>query len=49
LSEDEVLRLAAKVRIFCQKDMKAFAFLSLYLQRSVAKSLEVKTWETVEE
>ena len=48
MSEEEVLNLAAEVRTFCQEDMKAFAFLSLYLQISVAKSLESKTWETVE-
>jgi hypothetical protein len=48
LSEDEVLKLAAKVKTFCQEDMNAFAFLSLYLQRSVAKNLEIKTWDTVE-
>ena len=48
MSEKEVLSLAAKVRVFCQEDMKAFAFLSLYLQRSVANNLESKTWEAVE-
>ena len=49
LSADEVLKLAAKVRVFCQEDMRAFAFLSLYLQMSVAKSLESFNWKEVEE
>jgi len=48
LSEEEVFQLAAKVRTFCQEDMKAFAFLSLYLQISVAKLLESKPWKDVE-
>jgi hypothetical protein len=49
LSQEEVLEVASKTRIFCQGDMKAFAFLSLYLQISVAKSLESESWERVEQ
>jgi hypothetical protein len=44
LSEEETMKVAAKVRTFCQNDMSAFAFLSLYLQISVTKELEKATF-----
>jgi hypothetical protein len=42
------LKFAAKVRTFCQDNMNAFAFISLYLHISVTKELEkAKLSETV--
>ena len=45
LSKQETLKVAAKVRTFCQDDLAAFAFISLYLQISLTKKVETQTFE----
>jgi hypothetical protein len=42
LSLEETEKVAAKVRNFCSNDLDSFAFLSLYLQISVTKKLNIE-------
>jgi len=43
LSIEETEKVAVKVRNFCSNDLDSFAFLSLYLQISVTKRLNIES------
>ena len=45
LSKQETFKVAAKVRTFCQDNLAAFAFISLYFQISLTKKVETQTFE----
>jgi hypothetical protein len=49
LNEKEVFDLFAMVRQFCQNNMDAFAFITLYFQIGIKKLLKIQSFKTVEE